>query len=104
MKLYDLHMILQDKKENGDPSGLAYGISVELTPNLENCFKTLKIHVDSDDHVCCSAFIKELDIDTNAWRIIYAENYSSIIGGYYPDVKSYNTEYDIEKRMKKCIM
>ena len=107
--LYHLHMILQDKDSKGKAIGFAYGISCEPVLRLRDAFETIKINVDSKSTLCCSAYIvKETidnEFDTDTKRIIYAENYVSIAGGYYyPDVKCYDEDYNIEYRMEKCII
>lgn len=107
--LYHLHMILLDKDRKGKPIDFPYGISCEPVLQLKEAFEIIKKNVDSANCLCCSAYIVEETIDhesdTDTKRIIYAENYVSIAGGYYyPDVKCFGSKYNIEERMKHCIM
>lgn len=85
MKLYHLHMVLQDISANGSASGKAYGISCEPMLSIDQALTTIKMHLNSDDHVCCSAYITEQEEKNST--IVYAKNYVSILGSYYPDVK-----------------
>ena len=83
VKVYDLHMVLQDV-HGKNSFGKAYGISVDPTISFEEALNTIKMHINSEDHICCSAYIVERDGDVK--NIVYAQNYVSIIGGYYPNV------------------
>ena len=87
MKLYWTSVVLQDIEEN---IKRAYSISMEPVTRRRDAFANIKRLIEDDSLVCCSAYIVEEDCKTDEKKIIYASNFVSIFGGYYPNVKAHD--------------
>ena len=99
MKLYHTHVVLQDKTRDLKP---AYSIAVEPVLTLENAFKNIDRFIRDDSLICCSGYIAEEDCEIKAKRLVYARNFVSITGSYYPYIKNFEgVHFNIEEEMKR---
>lgn len=99
MKLYYVNVVLQDKPYRGECKP-AYSIGCEASRTFRDALTVVQNFIGRENTICCSAYVKEWDTATNKYRILYARNFVSMLGDYYPDVRNYEgVHFDIDEEL-----